>query len=665
MLIKKIKAKNFKTYLELDLDLNVEEEKPIILIGGDNGGGKTTLFETICGALYGLKLKTKKQFEDLLNDGALGTVQPVIELEIVFEGQMLNQKQTYILKRTYRLGSDNKPKESVYLNMNGNIFVYGTETPAQKRIRDEQQVSKIIKANLPEELSSYFLFDAMQSSKLLEDGVFAQIIKDNFENVLGFKKYLQLKKASEELLQDKTMERMQVQQEIEEYKKLCEDKANKEKELEGIGTTIDSLFKLEATLKDAYTKAKAGAEDQEHTKTQIKQLDDQIKSISKNAEFYTEKARQFLESFEYDVFISKMSDSMATEVEGILRAKEEFLKASEKQLTLEEVSEVVNSVLDYMKAFSLCSPTVEAQKVIDHVVKSQNDEKVADEFDFLDPKEIEALKTFAATKSVNRFPQIESERKQLDSDIANLSNLKMQKSSLEATLTQGNEMIIKQYEDNEAEIKRLKANEETLKNEIEKLGIKIHGFDIQVQQEPDPKYDTLAKLPEFFESVANALLQQKKTQIETEMCEQLNKYLLSYQNYIGRVELSESLDNFSIKMFHKAGNEISLNHLNAASKQIFIQVLLRVLRNLGDYNPPVMIDTVMGVLSEESRDKLMEEYFPTLSEQTILLCTTSEIRKDSDYKRLEPFVSKSYTLIRNVAEQKSIVENGYFGIELN
>ena len=36
MQIQKIKATNFKTYLSLDLDLQVEDECPIILIGGQN-----------------------------------------------------------------------------------------------------------------------------------------------------------------------------------------------------------------------------------------------------------------------------------------------------------------------------------------------------------------------------------------------------------------------------------------------------------------------------------------------------------------------------------------------------------------------------------------------------------------------------------------------------
>ena len=67
-------------------------------------------------------------------------------------------------------------------------------TAPKERIKNEQEVNKIIKANLPQELSQYFLFDAMQSSELLKKNVFAQTIRDNFENVLGFKKYLQLKR---------------------------------------------------------------------------------------------------------------------------------------------------------------------------------------------------------------------------------------------------------------------------------------------------------------------------------------------------------------------------------------------------------------------------------------------------------------------------------------
>lgn len=40
MIIKNVKIRNYKTYLSLDLDLSVQSDRPIILIGGMNGGGK-------------------------------------------------------------------------------------------------------------------------------------------------------------------------------------------------------------------------------------------------------------------------------------------------------------------------------------------------------------------------------------------------------------------------------------------------------------------------------------------------------------------------------------------------------------------------------------------------------------------------------------------------
>ena len=118
MLIKRIKAKNFKTYLNLDLDMSVDEERPIILIGGVNGGGKTTLFESIYGALYGLHIYTVRQFKELLNAGALGREDEKITLELHFTGRVLNEEQQYVLTRTYALNPSGNPVESVKLNMN-------------------------------------------------------------------------------------------------------------------------------------------------------------------------------------------------------------------------------------------------------------------------------------------------------------------------------------------------------------------------------------------------------------------------------------------------------------------------------------------------------------------------------------------------------------------
>lgn len=665
MLIQRIKISNFKTYLSLDLDLTVDDDRPIILIGGSNGGGKTTLFEAISGALYGLKIESKEHFMELLNQGAVNKVKPEISLQITFVGKVLGQQQKYILKRNYILNPQGRPLESVSLNMNGNMYVYGTMTAPKERVRAEQEISKIIKANLPQELSQYFLFDAMQSSELLKKNVFQQTIRDNFENVLGFKKYLQLKRAAEKLQQEWAEQRLEAEKEAKEYSSLCNQKEQLVIDLNASLAEQDRLYKYMSSVEDEYQRAKEGAQQAANLSKRIQDVDGKIRVITEDAANYAENLKAFVDNIEINVFLPKLASNLSQEINNILRVKEQLQKQSTGTYPIETLRDVTSKIIDYLKELSLCSQAVDEENVISHIVAMQNTTNAKDPYDYLNTAEVDALRELPKKGNGNQFVSIDRKRQDMEIQLANLDNLRTEKRTLEQTQAGGNGLLIANYEDAKRSVDKLKTQEDSLKNEIQHLEKRIHQFDVQIQQEPDVKFDTLVKLRPFFDKVADNLLKKKKTQIETEMQSQLNRLLVSYKGHVGRVELSDSMENFNIKLYHSAGNEISLNQLNAASKQIFIQVLLKVLRNLGDYNPPVMIDTVMGVLDNESRDALMEEYFPQLAEQTILLCTTSEIRTDSDYIKLEPFISKTYTLHRNVEEQNTTIDEGYFGIPLN
>ena len=665
MLIQRIKVSNYKTYLDLDLDLSVADERPIILIGGSNGGGKTTLFEAISGALYGLKIENREHFMELVNQGAAGQVKPEIILQITFSGKVLGQEQKYILKRTYMLNPAGKPLESVSLNMNGNMFIYGTMTPPKERAKNEQEVNKIIKANLPQELSKYFLFDAMQSSELLKKNVFAQTIRDNFENVLGFRKYLQLRRAAEKVQQEWAQLRLQAEQEAAEYNELVSQKEKLTADLNACVAEQDSLYKYLTSMEAEYQKAKEGAQQSASLNKRIADIGTKIDDIVRRAATYAEETRGFMENIEINVFLPKMGANLSVEINNILRIKEELANSTTGAYPLETLRDVTAKIIGYLKELSLCPQDVDEENVVRHMVAVQNTTNRQDPFAYLDNAEIAALRSLVNRGANNQFVSLYRQRQDLEVMLATVDELRTEKRNLEQTRAGGNEFIISTYEENQQKLNKSKIAEGKVKQEIQKLDNRIHTYDVQIQQEPDLKYDTLVKLKPFFEKVADSLLKKKKAQIESEMQQQLNRLLVSYKGHIGRVELSDSMENFNIRIFHTKGNQISLNQLNAASKQIFIQVLLKVLRNLGDYNPPVMIDTVMGVLDNESREMLFEEYFPNLAEQTILLCTTSEVRPDSDYRKIEAFISKTFTLHRDVEEQKTTVSDGYFGIELN
>lgn len=546
MLIQRIKISNYKTYLSLDLDLTVDDDRPIILIGGANGGGKTTLFEAISGALYGLKIENKEHFMELLNQGALNTAKPEISLQITFVGKVLGQQQKYILKRVYQLNPQGKPLESVSLNMNGNMYVYGTMTAPKDRVKAEQEINKIIKANLPQELSQYFLFDAMQSSELLKKNVFAQTIRDNFENVLGFKKYLQLKRAAEKLQQEWAQQRLEAEKEAQEYNELC---AQKDKLTADLNTCIaeqDTKYKYLASVEVEYKRAKDGAQEASALNKKIQELASKIDDIVKRAATYAEDLKAFVDNIEIDLFLPKLASNLAQEINNILHIKEQLQKENTGAYPLETLKDVTNKIITYLKDLSLCSESVDEEQVVSHIVAIQNSTNKEDPFGYLDEAEVTALSNLVKRTGSNQFIALDRQRQELEIQLSTLDNLRSQKQTLEQTQAGGNEYLIQNYEAAQKQIEKLKGQEAALKADIQRLEKRIHQFDVQIQQEPDIKFDTLVKLKPLFEKIADSLLKKKKAQIESEMQQQLNKLLVSYKGHVAKVELSDSIEQFNL-----------------------------------------------------------------------------------------------------------------------
>ena len=665
MLITRIIAKNFKTYRELDLDLTVNEEQPIILIGGENGGGKTTLFQAIYYALYGLKVKDFEHFNKLQNAGERakneGNSSNKIELEIHFTGKVLHNDYKYIIKRLYTINAQNSPVEAVTLNLNGDIFQYGTATPHAERVKKEAEVNKIIKANLPQELSKYFLFDAMEAGNLLKDEYLNRVIKENIENVMGFNKYIQLGNATNILTQDYIAQGIEIEEERNQYKNLLEEKKKIEELIVATNTHYERALSYSLSQKEFYESAKEGKNLQANIKEQIQLVERKIEDILNRETLFIEQSERFLNDIEIQVFIPKLISIIQNEIELILAEKSQ--KNNNDFIEPEHITKISEKVIAFLKENNLIeSELTNEQKGLlkEYIIKKSNQDNTKTDYDFIDKNDVTNLEQLLGWSSINQFNIIEQQKESLEKELATLPNLKIQLLDLRKSDVGGGDEIIQSFEANELKIKELKETIKGYKSDIEKLDTKIKKFDLSDEEVPNPKLELLKKLGPLFTKVSNALLVNKKSRIEEAMKNDLNTTLVAYENQIDRVELSEDLSNLSFKIYHKAGNEIYLEELNAASKQIIIQVLLKSLHYFGDYNPPVMIDTVMGYLDESSRASLLENYFPKLSHQTILLSTDSEIRKHIDLEKIENFIAKKFTLVRDKENQLTEVVEGYF-----
>ncbi len=677
MLLTRIKAEFFKTYHALDLDLSVRDDQPLILIGGANGGGKTTLFQAICGALYGLKISTEREFHEMYNSGnnsRQGASEQGIKhitLEIHFMGHLFGEEKPHVLTRRYEISNLSKKTEVVeYItaNFGGLKYAYNTAMPQRDRMKHQTEIAKIIKANLPQELSRYFLFDAMESGALVREDEIQSVIRENIESVMGFGKYIQLGRVAESLNKRFQAERLKVENEKHEYMRLLGEKRQLEARaaaLEAERTAALEFRKKNTTL---YNALKTDVDTEIALHKTIEQTKKEIEGILSKERAYHSAVEGFMRSFDQHVLLPNLAEALGREIRLVISTKNALENEEGSTLQPDVLKRLVRETLRYLQnAEKMIAESPSGAEALENTLVEylrageMTSSAHIDFFAFLNGQEVRALENLITAKHTNPFSALLEQKEQLTSQRERLPALEQNLEEWRNHAAQKDFSLIRIFERNEATIEHCEAESKQISTELATLETRLHAFDIQMENTADPKYAVLQKLKAFFLETGEGLLQTKKRKIEMTMMQDLNINLVPYRGVIDRVEISDSLHDLTFKIYHTSGNEIVLNQLNTASKQIVVQCLLKSLHEFGEYNPPVMIDTVMGALDEQSRQTVLENYFPELSHQTILLSSDSEIRPDTDLVKLAPFISRAYTLRRDKERQSTDIVEGYFG----
>lgn len=107
------------------------------------------------------------------------------------------------------------------------------------------------------------------------------------------------------------------------------------------------------------------------------------------------------------------------------------------------------------------------------------------------------------------------------------------------------------------------------------------------------------------------------------------------------------------------GSEVDRQLLSAGEKQLMVIAILWALAKCSDKKFPVIIDTPLARLDSAHRLSIVRSYFPHASEQSIILSTDSEVFGDY-YDALKPNISDEYTLIYDDNTRSTSIRRGYF-----
>ncbi|AFZ52549.1 DNA sulfur modification protein DndD [Cyanobacterium aponinum] len=657
LIFKELILENFGPYQGINI-INLapknNDDAPIILFGGMNGGGKTTLMDSIRLALYGRRAECSSRdnlsYRDFLNqciNKNIGLGEKTT-IELTFEHIVNNQwKELKIIRfweKNSRDGSDNLSiLEDHYpeLNLTENWDDY-------------------IEKFLPLGISSLFLFDGEQVKELAEQELPTTSVKDAIKSLLGLE-------LADKLALDLDVLVSRKQKDIDKYSdssELADIENNLSKlELEK-RDLLEDLKKEESQLKKVQKNYRQVSQNLRDIGIKLATEKEQLKGKKALLENNIETLRSHLKNLSAKLLPLGLIQNLLNDLDIQLK-EQSRLKSLNIAHTLWQEKDY--KLLDFLEKINISNETY--QKIKDYLDKEQFtiSQQLNSQTIYL-PIEDNTLTNFA-----HKFHQIlplqQEEAKKIIEELNQIEEELILTEQLLAQMDSPTQykQLEKECQKQETTLISVKSRCETLKKDIDNITQKIiearkklgsYGEDNLKNQQIQHIFDVLPKVKQTLTLFQEKLTLRKLNKLESEVTNCF-RYLLHKSNFISKVAIAS--DTFALSLYNEQGNLIEKNRLSAGEKQILAISLLWGLARVSEKNLPIAIDTPLGRLDSSHRYNLVERYFPTASHQVILLSTDTEIgEQEVNFLREKQVIAKEYLLEHDNKKNQTRIKEGYF-----
>lgn len=666
MLFKKLIFDNYKTYyghqeinLYIPKSARLEEGKNLILIGGLNGSGKTTILKAILYVLFGKRGISQEEhsrlFANVINDtffaenGRDCYVSLVLETDV---GEEWELKVQWSFDRNKKL-----------INENREIVVRkpGVTHGKVAKIDNLEVFNRFIDKRIPFHVAPFFIFDGEEIKGIILRQNSAEM-KESIQKITGLE-------AHKQLLED-----------------LISIKDSLEKKLAKT-TTPAKLASFQREFNDISDKIEIQKQKEVNLLAEFKKIGE---LLDKTKQSRSDKLKQNSHSREVLVWQQSRFEAELTQVSAdlvitfeqsvlpiILSSKIDKLKkrlldeqeCRNRKIIRETALLPLRNFMDALVKTAFSPPLLESQlvqikEVGEQVLLLEGNQKLnlAQEFSELHDisnsefNYLMNVSTYDKTKIIEYLNRIET----LKTQVARLE-FQLRDALPEVDITSENDVIdtlTKKLGEQELKLRVSRSALSKLTESKTQLSNQMTRFTNQGED-----FETIKRQLIHVTRLINAVTQYvdrvtiiKTAFIREEFSSMLN-VLMRKQGEFGKIEFDTK--SYSIRLYNDREQEVSIQDRSAGEMQMIASALIWALTKVSDLSLPMVIDTPLGRLDSIHRDHLVKHYYRNLGDQIIILSTDTEITQD--YVELMKLHShRQYKLDYDQEKKYTIVRDGYF-----